>query len=260
MISTWSRGSPDCVMPEDLLVESCLKVRRHPWWTSRAKLVLSLIRQHGVQPPASVLEAGCGWGVNLDALEKAGYQVTGCDISRRILEFIDRPDRRLAEADLMQDLPTDAGLFDAVLALDVIEHLDDDRAALDRLAKMVRPGGLLIVSVPALPDLWSAYDEVQGHRRRYLPATLRQAFSGTILEVQKILWWGAWMVPVLRATRLRANALPEEPSKAYSYFLRLPPWPGPLLMKVAFAWEHRRALTGKLKIGTSLFAIAVRRG
>jgi SAM-dependent methyltransferase len=260
MISTWSKGSSDCVMPEDLLVESCLKVRRHPWWISRAKLVLSLIRQNGVQPPASVLEAGCGWGVNLDALDKAGYQVTGCDISRRILEYIDGPGRRLAEADLMQDFPPDAGLFDAVLALDVIEHLDDDRAALARLAKMVRPGGLLIVSVPALPDLWSAYDEVQGHRRRYLSATLRQAFGGTTLEVRKIIWWGAWMVPVLRATRLRVKALPEEPAEAYSYFLRLPPWPGPLLMRVAFALEHRRALTGKLKIGTSLLAISVRRG
>ena len=260
MISTWSRGSPDSVMPENLLVETWRQVRRHPWWAARAKLVLSLLRQNGVQTPSSVLEAGCGWGVNLDALEKAGYQVMGFDISRRILELIDRPGRRLAEADLMQDLPTDAGLFDAVLALDVIEHLDDDRAALNRLGKMVRPGGLLIVSVPALPDLWSAHDEVQGHRRRYLPATLSHAFTGTILEVRKIIWWGAWMVPVLRATRSRVKASPEEPSRAYSRFLRLPPWPGPLLMTVAFALEHRRALAGKPKIGTSLFAISVRRG
>jgi len=247
-------------MPEDLLVESWAKVRRHPWWTARAKLVVSLLRQNGVQPPASVLEAGCGWGINLDALEKAGYHVIGCDISRRILELIDRPGRRLAEADLMQDLPTDAGLSDAVLALDVIEHLDDDRAALNRLGKMVRPGGLLIVSVPALPDLWSLYDEVQGHRRRYLPSTLSHAFTETILEVQKIIWWGAWMVPILRATRSGANTSPEEPAKVYTRFLRLPPWPGPLLMKVAYALEHRRALTGKLKTGTSLFAISVRRG
>lgn len=259
MISTWSRGSPDSSMPEELLVETWRKVRAHPWWAARARLVVSLLGKQGIQPPASVLEAGCGWGVNLDALERAGYRVTGFDVSRRILEFIDRPDRHLAEADLMQDLPSAAGLSDAVLALDVIEHLDDDRAALSRLEKLVRPGGHLIVSVPALPELWSAYDAVQGHRRRYLPATLRQAFSGTNLELTHVLWWGAWMVRVLRATRLNARGLPKDPAQTYAHFLRLPPWPGPWLMRLAFAWEHRRTLAGKLRTGTSLVAVSIRR-
>jgi SAM-dependent methyltransferase len=246
-------------MPESLLVDTWQKVRRHPWWIARAKLAVSLLYQNGVQAPASVIEAGCGWGVNLDALERAGYRVMGLDISRRILEHIDRPDRRLAEADLMHDLPRDAGLSDAVLALDVIEHLDDDRAVLNRLGEMVRPGGLVIVSVPALPDLWSSYDEVQGHRRRYLPTTLREAFEGTTLEVRKLIWWGTWMVPILRATRLRARPSQQAPSEVYAHYLDLPPWPIPLLMRAAFGWEHSRALSGKLRTGTSLFAISTRR-
>jgi SAM-dependent methyltransferase len=158
----------------------------------------------------------------------------------------------------MQDLPEDAGLSDAVLALDVIEHLDDDRAALNRLGNMVRPGGLVIVSVPALPELWSGHDEVQGHRRRYLPATLREAFAGTKLDLQKVFWWGAWMVPVLRATRLRKRPPLNDPAKAYARYLELPPWPGPLLMRAAFAWEHGRTLAGRLRSGTSLFAISIR--
>ena len=260
MITTWSRGCPDSSMAEGLLVETWRKVRAHPWWAARAKLVVALLREHGIQAPASVLEAGCGWGVNLDALEEAGYRVTGLDVSRRILELIDRPERHLAEADLMQDLPSDAGLSDAVLALDVIEHLDDDRAALSRLEKLVRPGGLMIVSVPALPELWSAFDEVQGHRRRYLPTTLRQAFGGTNLELTKVLWWGAWMVRLLRAMRSNPRRpLAQDPAETYAQFLRLPPWPGPWLMQLAFSWEQRRALAGKLRIGTSLIAISTRR-
>jgi SAM-dependent methyltransferase len=246
-------------MPETLLVDTWQKVRRHPWWAARARLAVSLLHQNGVRAPASVIEAGCGWGVNLDALEKAGYRVTGLDISRRILELVDRPDRCLVEADLRQDLPGDVKFSDAVLALDVIEHLDNDRAALDRLGDLVRPGGLAIISVPALPELWSEYDEIQGHRRRYLPASLREAFKGTILELRDLIWWGTWMVPILRTTRSRTAASSQMPAKTYADYMALPPWPVPCLMRAAFAWEHGRALKSKLKIGTSLFAISVRR-
>ena len=118
-----------------------------------------------------ILDVGCGWGVTLEALEKSGYHVLGMDISRRTLESLDRPDRRLVEADLANPWQI-AAASDAVLALDVIEHLDDDRAAVARLEMLVRPGGVLIVSVPALPDLFSEFDAIQGHRRRYLPETL----------------------------------------------------------------------------------------
>ena len=64
------------------------------------------------------------------------------DISRRALQQLDRPGRRLVEADLAQPLGQIAAASDAVLALDVIEHIDDDRAAVARLGMLVRPGGV----------------------------------------------------------------------------------------------------------------------
>lgn len=79
-------------------------------------------------------------------------------------------------------------MFDALLALDVIEHLDDDRGAVMRMASLLKPGGLAIISVPALPELFSDFDEVQGHRRRYVPETLRAAFQDTGLTVREIFW------------------------------------------------------------------------
>jgi len=144
-----------------------------------------------------------------------------------------------------------------VLALDVIEHLDDDRAALARLAAMARPGGVVVVSVPALPGLFTEFDAVQGHRRRYLPGTLRSAFEGSGLAVERIFWWGAWLVPMLRRQRARPRAVAgESPAEVYRRYLKLPPWPGPLILDLAFALERRRALDGRLKLGTSLFAVA----
>ena len=243
-------------MPQALLLETLRTVRKHPWWNARTKLALEALRAEGITPSAKIIDIGCGWGTNLHALEAAGYDVWGLDISRKILEAIDRPSRKLIEGDLTQELPKDAGTYDAFLALDVIEHLDDDRDATRKFGELLRPHGVGIVSVPAQPDLFSEFDEVQGHRRRYLPDQLREAFAGSGLEVMRVFWWGQWMVPVLRRMRQKqATRESWQPAKTYAEYLRLPPWPGPQVMKVLYASEHSRALKGKLRTGTSLFAI-----
>lgn len=117
------------------------------------------------------------------------------------------------------------------------------------------------MSVPALPDLFSEFDAVQGHRRRYLPETLRQAFSSSGLVVERLLWWGSWMVPLLQRQRRRPRGSSGElPANTYRRYLSLPPWPAPLALRLAFAWDARRALRGASQTGTSLFALARRPG
>jgi SAM-dependent methyltransferase len=227
MIVTWSKGRADDCMPESILVATLEKVRRHPWWHARADLALAVLRANSVLPPASILDVGCGWGLNLEALEKAGYQATGIDISRQILELVDTPQRRLIEADLNQPTPESPGLHDGLLLLDVIEHLDDDRRALAQVAHFLRPHGLIIVSVPALPELFSEFDRVQGHRRRYLPDTLRRAFANTGFAISNIFWWGSWMLPVLKRMRRRSANQSSSVLRTYADYLRLPPWPAP---------------------------------
>jgi 2-polyprenyl-3-methyl-5-hydroxy-6-metoxy-1,4-benzoquinol methylase len=281
MITQYSRGHADDHMAEDILVELAAVVRAHPWWQARADLTLALLRQRAINPPARVLDVGCGWGVTLEALESRGYRVVGLDVSRRILEQLDRPGRTLVEADLTQPLPAGLAPFDVVLALDVLEHLDDDRQTVARLADLVAPDGHVIVSVPALPELFTEFDAIQGHRRRYLPETLQAAFLDTGLAVEQILWWGSWLVPVLSRHRARtrtgetrrlrldpAHSLPsgqpariqvrsgEQATEAYRRYLELPSWPLPHLLRAAFALEQGRTLRAKLRRGTSLFAVA----
>jgi 2-polyprenyl-3-methyl-5-hydroxy-6-metoxy-1,4-benzoquinol methylase len=119
------------------------------------------------------------------------------DISVRALQQLDRPSRRLVEGDLAQSLGQIGAASDAVLALDVIEHLDDDRVAVTRLGRLARPGGALIVSIPALPSLFTEFDAIQGHRRRYLPETLGAAFADPGLLLERTFWGGRWLVPAL---------------------------------------------------------------
>ncbi|MBI3694866.1 MAG: class I SAM-dependent methyltransferase [Acidobacteria bacterium] len=257
MIVRWSTGDPAQAMAEDILTDLAPLIARHPWFQARAKMAVAVLKQMHLLAPARVLDAGCGWGLTLAALEKNGYHAAGLDISRRSLERLDRPDRQLIEADLTQPLPTGTPVYDAVLALDVIEHLDDDRTAVTRLAQLVRPGGALVVSVPALPELFSEFDAVQGHRRRYTPDTLRQAFASSGLRLERTLWWGSWMVPVLRRQRRKpASPSGASPAQIYRRYLNLPPWPGTWALRLAFAVDAIRALRFDPRTGTSLFALA----
>jgi len=260
MIATWTRGLSDHNMSEDLLVPLRHQILGHPWWRARSRLTLALLRRYGVRPPARVVDVGCGWGTTLAALEREGYTVAGLDVSRTALQLLDREDprRQLIEADLEQPFTAD-GVYDAALALDVIEHLDDDRGALSRIAGLVRPGGLLVVSVPARPDLFSEFDVVQGHRRRYLSGPLRSAFEGTGLQVERTFYWGGWMVPVLKSKRT-AKRPPsgESAGEVYARHLALPGAPLRQVLGGLFALDHRVSLAGWNPTGTSVFAIARR--
>lgn len=140
--------------------------------------------------------------------------------------------------------------------LDVLEHLDDDQAALRRIAPLIAPGGTLIVSVPALPELFSEYDQIQGHRRRYTRERFRAAFEGTGFTVKALHWWGAWMVPVLKLMR-RPNR-PQQAPKSYSHYLRIPSPPVRWVMEGLYAVEAQRPVLRRLPIGTSLIAVAKR--
>ena len=260
MITRWSSGSPDANMAEELLTDVGHLVRRHPWWSARARLSIRLLRKYGCIPPASVLDAGCGWGVTLSALDAAGYATTGLDISRSALASLETASRRLIEADLSVPVPDSArASFDAVLALDVIEHIDDDRAVVSNLGTLVSPGGLLVVSVPARPDLFSDFDRVQGHRRRYTLPMLNDVFLSSGLSIVRTFWWGGWMVPVLRIQRTRlVKPRGLTPLETYRQFLSLPPWPAKAAMTLAFSLDEQLALSGMNPTGTSLFAIARR--
>jgi SAM-dependent methyltransferase len=244
-------------MPEELLVVTLEQVRAHPWWAARARLALSLLRAEGLSPPASIVDVGCGWGINLQALESNGYRAAGIDASRQILDLIDRPERHLVQADLTQRLPDDYEEYDGGLMLDVLEHLDDDRAALQGVAPLIRRGGTLIVSVPALPELFSEFDEIQGHRRRYTPESLRLAFQNTGFKVKELLWWGAWMVPITKLTRRRSRP-GDEATKSYAHYVRVPRWPLPVLMRGLYALEGARPVLNRLRTGTSLIVVATR--
>jgi SAM-dependent methyltransferase len=228
---------------------------RHWWFVGRRRLVTDLLTR--TQARGRILDLGCGTGGVLAHLGEFGTAL-GLDPAPEAAHYCRRRDLPMVIGSGM-DLPFAPASFDAVLALDVIEHLDDDREAVRRLGSLLEPGGVLVVSVPALPAMFSEFDAVQGHRRRYLPGTLAEAFEGSGLRLDRTFWWGRWLVPLLGRRRARTRSRPgETPADVYRRHLALPHPAVSRLLSLAFRLEQGPALRGVLRSGTSLFAAARR--
>ena len=262
MIKTWSVGTPDA-MDEKLVLATCASAERHPWFRARSRLVSALLADEGLEPPARVLDIGCGWGVTLAHLERQGFAVTGLDISRKSLVRLDSPQRELIEADITRELPSDTGSWDVVLALDILEHLDDPAEVLANALQLLAPGGTAIVSVPAMPELFSDFDRLSGHHRRYSRAQLEELITAqSSLGNVRVFWWGSWLVPLVRWTRRNGDDLGGADRRvlAYQRHLALPPLPLRWLYDMVFRAEQPRSLAGRTRRGTTLVAVARRGG
>ena len=225
---------------------------QHWWYVARRKVLSELIRRRAMPPAgARLLEIGCGTGHNLGMLAQFG--------SVDALE-VDETARALAENRLgkpifsapLPDLPgVPEGQYDLVGAFDVVEHIEDDRAALKGIARLLKPGGKLVVTVPAHQWMWSAHDVVNHHQRRYSKAGLKTLINGSTLKLETIGYLNSLLFPVAVAERFLSKIRGKDDAD-----LSLPPRPLNQALERVFAAE--RALVGRVPLppGLSLFAVA----
>lgn len=183
---------------------------KHWWFRAKRELALQYLADAG--PTGVAADVGCGTGELAFALRELGYEsVTGVDVSAyalghartRAVERGETVDFLQASAD---SLPFNDGSLSALVSMDVVEHLDDDVAALREYLRVVRPGGILIIAVPAYMWAWSSHDEALGHRRRYTAKQLADRASEAGLDVQRVTHFHSWLAPVafvVRKTPLR---------------------------------------------------------
>ena len=156
---------------------------RHWWYRGRRRIIRSELDRLPLPPHASVLDAGCGSGRTL--IELTGYGVVqGIELDPGAADVARARGVGEVRIGRLEELPWDADTFDLITCLDVIEHTPDDRATLTELRRVARPGGWLLVTVPAYQALWSQHDEDNHHFRRYSRRMLRAAAS----ESGWVLW------------------------------------------------------------------------
>jgi SAM-dependent methyltransferase len=209
--------------------------QNHWWYVGRRRLFANVIRTMAIPTEQPVLDVGTSAGTNLRLLRDLGFtDVTGLDYSEEAIRFCAAKGFGTVKLGDINQLPFADDSFGLVLATDIIEHVDDDVGALREIARVLRPGQHVLVTVPAFPSLWGFQDEVSLHKRRYR------------------------MDPLLES--VRAAGLEPGERFYFNYLLFAPIWAARQVMKV---WKHsyrsESDVTGPVanRVLTAIFAFDV---
>ena len=228
------------------------------WWgVGRRTLVGSLLRRYGGgNGRPHLLEIGCGAGGLLKELSRTSVAY-GMDVEAESMKYCrERGLERLCLGDAAA-LPYRSEQFDAVICVDVLEHLDDDRAALADIYRVLKPGGRLLATVPAFQWLWSRRDVQLHHKRRYALAELRERVAAAGFRTLKIsyinltVFFPLWLM--VKTGRLSA----KEDAKISVDFALLPGPVNRVLAGVA-ALESKVTSRVDLPLGSSIVCVAAR--
>jgi 2-polyprenyl-3-methyl-5-hydroxy-6-metoxy-1,4-benzoquinol methylase len=215
----------------------------HWWYAGRRAVILAALRRYLPQG-ARLLDFGCGAGGLTQALA-ARYQVLGVDSSKAAIEVAHRRGVNAQLIESAEALPTG---FDAVSALDVLEHLDDDDGMVRHLLASIRPGGLFIVTVPAYAWLWGSMDEVAGHRRRYRLRSLCALMNRAGLHRVHASYFNSLLFPAIAAGRLLGLPRP-------GHEVDTPPHAVNALLATLFSVEAPIVSRVSLPFGTSILYV-----
>jgi SAM-dependent methyltransferase len=223
------------------------------FWVLRRFQVVQQLADAYLKRAARVAEIGCGNGIVQRQVEIAyNRDADGFDLNEFALKHNLSERSGVYCYDVHDRLPELAGKYDFLLMLDVLEHIEDEDAFLESVLFMLAPGGSIILNVPAGQYLFSDYDRMQGHCRRYSLEMLRQVMERNKLSILAETYWGLPMVPLLMARRF--NRSQNEQEVMQKGFLP----PGPLanrMLKVLAKCER----TPQTTAGTSVMMLVTRR-
>jgi 2-polyprenyl-3-methyl-5-hydroxy-6-metoxy-1,4-benzoquinol methylase len=222
------------------------------WWYRARREILSRVIESRIAPKSGsrILEIGCGTGHNLDMLGKFGT-VDAVEMDQAARDVASARLGRPAVESHLPELPgVETGIYDLVALLDVLEHVEDDRASLASIAQRLRPGGRILLTVPAFQWMWSAHDEVNHHKRRYSKKTLKKVIAEAGLKVELLSYFNSLLFPLAAGARLAGRVTGKTDSDD-----KLPP--APLNKAFEFLFGLERYAIGKLPFPPGVSIVAV---
>lgn len=230
------------LIDRDIFAAFAAAEQTHWWFAARRSILRRIVDAVVAAKPARrVLDIGCGVGSTLTAFHP-DYECVGYDPSADAIEFARARHPRF---ELHVGTSSDAGeairSVDVVLLNDVIEHVPDDRAMLGEVVERMRPGSLLVITVPADMRLWSPHDERMGHYRRYDEPMLARSIEGMPLERLVVSHFMSRLYPIVRAVR-SVSRLRGRAAGVSGIDLSYPPRPANALLREIFAGEGDRLL------------------
>lgn len=232
---------------------------RYWWFVSRRRLVDALMksvywRRSSRSRDLAILDVGCGTGA-MSSMLKAHGRVVSADFSPLALAYSRRRGLTyLVGADAMR-MPFASDSFDAIVAMDVLEHLPDDRAAMCEFYRVLRSGGRVFATVPAYRHLWSEHDVALMHFRRYARRELRDRFQASGFQLDKLSHAMTLLYPAAAAQRrLNARRPPHDPPQA-----ALPAVPRPVNAALCAFLALENAFASRLNLPFGMTIVCVAR-
>jgi SAM-dependent methyltransferase len=224
------------------------------WFVSRRRLAIRWLKE--AAPAGKVLDVGCGPGALLADIQE-DRDAYGLDFSPIAISLgTQRGLRNLVEGDA-QDIPFPDGMFQAVVTLDTLEHVPDDRKALAEIHRILAPGGALILNVPAYMWLWGPHDVALHHCRRYTPTEVSARVEEAGFEVLRISSGVFVLFPVVVGIRLRDRvfrrgrasvSLPPVPGWLNHLLVLLMDWEGRMMSRVRWPWGSSVSVLARKKL------------
>lgn len=238
---------------EEQLYRTFYEVEQKHWWfVARQRIVEDLIRRRiGLTPGSSVLDVGCGTGAILAMLSKQ-FEAYGTDTSPLAVELCGKRGLKNAHCCTLDTFPHPDLRFDLITLLDVIEHIDDDLAVLQQARNYLKPGGTILLTVPAYQWLWSRHDDANHHKRRYTKARLAGVLKRAGLAPALLSYYNTLLFPAAVADRL----IQKMTGATNDTTLTIPNAPLNSLLTSVFSFERHLLDLTSLPLGLSLIAIA----
>jgi SAM-dependent methyltransferase len=226
---------------------------RHWWYRGRRKVIERVIDDLRLPARARILDAGCGSGRNMVEFARHG-SVTGVELSATSAVLArERGAGEVIEGSVLE-MPFEPDSFELAASLDVIEHLEDDLAALRELRRVVAPGGTLLITVPAYQWLWSGHDEINHHHRRYTRRSLQRVGEQAGWQQVRTTYFNSLLLPA--AILLRVLDRFSRKTTESSLDLWVPPAPVNWLLERPLALEAAMiGHGGRIPAGLSLLAV-----
>ncbi len=168
----------------------------HWWFVGRREIIRALIeREVTLSREPRLLEAGCGSGGNLPLLSRYG-RVEGFESDPEARRLAASRGFSVSDGSLPDRVAEPDATYDFVGLFDVLEHVENDVAAVATLARKLKQGGTLLITVPAMPWLWSAHDVTHHHYRRYTAGSLKRVVSAAGQRVVRIGYFNSLLFPL----------------------------------------------------------------
>lgn len=232
------------------------------WFQGRKKIIFRMIKHYNLlnHGKARVLDIGCGTGLILEALAEQGFAM-GLDFSFKALQFSRQRNLKNLIRGNVKNIPVKDSSVDLVVALDLLEHIEDDQGLLDEIQRVLKPGGYLLSTVPAHQSLWSEHDEALHHFRRYSKpkfSDMVKKHNFSLVKYSYVISFTYFPIYIFRwGQRIYRKIVPTKQSPK-THIIILPEIINSLLIRI-LEFEGRLLQRMNLPFGVSLLCIAEKR-